>query len=397
MAKSHYDIVIVGAGTAGLSIAARLVAAAKPMSIAIVEPSQKHYYQPIWTLVGAGIFPREISERNQADYVPRGVDWIQSRVVDFQPEKNEIKIDDSREPIHYNELIVTLGIQINWKDIKGLQDTLGKNGVSSNYSYDFVSKTWSMIDSFTGGTALFSFPATPIKCAGAPQKIMYLAEEHFRRKSMRTQSTIKYMSATASMFGIPRYREALERIVENRGIEASFRENLVEVRSKSREAIFRHLDKQTESVVRYDFMHVTPPQGPPDVIKNSPLSDDTGWVDVDKHTLQHNKYSNIWSSGDCSSLPVSKTGAAIRKQVPVLVDNLLAKQQGLPLTAKYDGYASCPLVTGRGKAILAEFGYDGQIMETFPFDQSQERYSMYALKAYALPSMYWHGMLKGRV
>ena len=147
----------------------------------------------------------------------------------------------------------------------------------------------------------------------------------------------------------------------------------------------------------FEMMHVTPPQGPPNVIKESPIANEAGWVEVDDHTLQHKRYPNVWSSGDCSSLPVSKTGAAVRKQVPVLVDNLLARRDGRPLTASYDGYASCPLVTSRNSVVLAEFGYGGKILESFPFDQAQERYSMYALKAYGLPRMYWHGMLRGRM
>jgi sulfide:quinone oxidoreductase len=142
---------------------------------------------------------------------------------------------------------------------------------------------------------------------------------------------------------------------------------------------------------------VVPPQSAPDFIKKSELADKAGWVEVHKHTLQHARFPNVFSLGDCSSLPCSRTGAAIRKQAPVLVENLLAQRAGHKLVASYDGYASCPLVTGYGKLILAEFDYDGRPQESFPFDQSQERYSMYALKAYGLPEMYWNGMLRGRV
>ncbi len=396
MSEQHFEVLIVGGGTAGISIAARLAALPNPPKVAIVEPSEKHYYQPLWTLVGGGVFPREMSERNEADFIPLGVDWIRNRVSEFLPDQNAVKLS-SGTILRYDDLVVALGIQLNWGAVKGLKETLGENGVSSNYSFDTVSRTWDMLNAFDGGNAIFTFPATPIKCAGAPQKIMYLAEEHFRRKGIRNESKVKYMSATPSIFGVPKYRVALERIVAERDIETHYKQNLVEVRARSREAVFNDVESGDETVVGYDFMHVTPPQGPPDVVKNSALANDAGWVDVDDHTLQHRRYPNVWSSGDCSSLPVSKTGAAIRKQVPVLVDNLLAKREGRAMTGHYDGYASCPLVTGRGKTILAEFGYGGKIMESFPFDQAQERYSMYALKAYGLPSMYWHGMLRGRV
>jgi sulfide:quinone oxidoreductase len=396
MSEQHFEVVIVGGGSAGISIAARLAALPNPPRVALVEPSDKHYYQPLWTLVGGGVFPREMSERDEADFIPLGVDWIRDRVSEFLPDQNAIKLQ-SGNSLRYDDLVVALGIQLNWNQVKGLEETLGKNGVSSNYRYDTVEQTWSMLDAFTGGNAIFTFPATPIKCAGAPQKIMYLAEEHFRRKGIRNQSNVTYMAATASIFGVAKYRLALERIVTERNIETHFNQDLIEVRSATREAVFRDVNSNAESVVNYDFMHVTPPQGPPDVVKNSPLANPAGWVEVDDHTLQHKRYPNVWSSGDCSSLPVSKTGAAVRKQVPVLVDNLLAKREGRAMPGRYDGYASCPLVTGRGKTILAEFGYGGRIMESFPFDQAQERYSMYALKAYGLPNMYWHGMLRGRV
>ncbi len=390
----HYDVLIVGGGSAGISIAARLCQAETPPTVGIVEPSDKHYYQPIWTLVGAGIFDKKISERNERDFIPRGADWIHAKVASFEPDENAITTDGG-DKITYGDLVVALGIQIDWDKIEGLKDAVGKDGVVSNYSYATVDSTARAIDAFGGGRAIFTFPNTPIKCAGAPQKIMYLAEEQFRDRGIRNKSEVVFASAGANIFGVAKYRHALERILDERDIVGKWGHNLVAIRAASKEAVF-HCDGN-ETVMKYDMIHVTPPQSSPDVIKTSALANGAGWVDVDKHTLQHVRYDNVWSAGDCSSLPCSKTGAAIRKQVPVLVENLQAKRRSVELTGKYDGYASCPLVTGRGTVMLAEFGYDGVIMETFPFDQAEERFSMYALKAYALPQLYWHGMLKGRM
>ncbi len=395
MSEQH-DVLIIGGGTAGITVAAQLLQQAAAPKVTIVDPSKTHDYQPIWTLVGGGVFPREISRRAMADVMPRGVTWIRDRVTQFHPEKNEV-LTEGGKTLAYNELIVAAGIQLNWDAVKGLPDAINKGGVCSNYGYDKVPYTWETIQSFQGGSAVFTFPATPIKCAGAPQKIMYLAEETFRRRGIREQANVIYASATAGIFGIPKYAQALSKIVEERNIQTQFSKNLVEVRPQSREAIFHDVNGAEELVLKYDMMHVTPPQGSPSFIKQSPLADEAGWVDVDKHTLQHTKFRNVFSLGDCSSLPCSKTGAAVRKQAPALVENVIAFRAEKPLTGHYDGYASCPLVTGYGKVILAEFGYDGVIMETFPFDQAQERYSMYALKAYGLPNMYWHGMLQGRV
>ncbi|MBW1876364.1 MAG: NAD(P)/FAD-dependent oxidoreductase [Deltaproteobacteria bacterium] len=394
MSEQH-DVLIVGGGTAGITVAAQLLNQEVAPKVTIVEPSTTHDYQPIWTLVGGGVFPREVSRRPMADVMPRGATWIRDRIVSFEPEKNEVQTE-SGKTLAYNELVVGAGIQLNWDAVKGLPEAIGKGGVCSNYGYDKVPYTWETIQAFQGGNAVFTYPATPIKCAGAPQKIMYLAEETFRRRGIREQANVIYASATAGIFGVPKYAEALNKVVADRNIQTQFAKNLVEIRPQSREAVFKDVNNGEELVLKYDMMHVTPPQGAPNFIKQSALADEAGWVGVDKHTLQHTKFPNVFALGDCSSLPCSKTGAAVRKQAPVLVQNVIAFRAEKPLSARYEGYASCPLVTGYGKVILAEFGYDGVIMETFPFDQAKERYSMYALKAYGLPSMYWHGMLQGR-
>jgi sulfide:quinone oxidoreductase len=186
------------------------------------------------------------------------------------------------------------------------------------------------------------------------------------------------------------------RVIARKEIETRFQHNLLEVRPASKEAVFERLDNGQEVILKYDLLHVSPPQSAPDFVKQSPLASAAGWVDVDKYTLQHTRFPNIFALGDASSLPTSKTGAAVRAQAKILVANLAALTNGDALSARYDGYTSCPLVTGYGKLILAEFDYDGNPKESFPFDQGKERYSMYLLKRYVLPQLYWQGMLKGR-
>jgi sulfide:quinone oxidoreductase len=393
--SKHHSILVVGGGTGGLSVAARLREADPTLDIAVVEPSEHHYYQPIWTLVGGGVFDKEISRRPEADYMPSGVTWLKDRVTSFDPEKNTVTLAEAGA-VTYDQLVVALGMQLDWKKIDGLNGSLGKDGICSNYTYESVDSTWQALKGFKGGNAIFTFPSTPIKCAGAPQKIMYLADELLRKNGVREKSKIIYASATPAIFGVKHYREALEPIVKRKGIETLYRHDLVGVRPKSKEAVFKNLDTSAEVVLPYEMLHVVPPQSAPDVVKASALANKEGWVEVDKYTTQHVRFANVFSLGDNASLPTSRTGAAIRKQAPVLVENLLASRAGKPPSARYDGYASCPLVTGYGKLILAEFDYDGNPTESFPFDQRRERYSMYALKAYGLPSMYWNGMLRGR-
>ena len=393
---SHHSILIVGGGAAGITVAARLCKRLPRPSLAIVEPSDKHFYQPLWTLVGGGAASREASVRSQARCIPAGATWIRDAVTAFRPEENHVLIRDGRR-LSYDFLVVAPGIQIDWGKIRGLPGNLGCHGICSNYSYESLASTWETIRNFRGGIALFTMPDTPVKCGGAPQKIMYLAEDHFRSAGVRDRSTIMYTSATAGIFAVPKYAQALEKVIARKAIQTRFRHNLIEIRPEAHEAVFEHLDTHQQVVLPYDMIHVTPPMSTPDFIKRSPLATEAGWVDVDRHTLRHVRFANVFALGDASSLPPCKTAAAVRKQAPVVVENLLAAMRGQPLPAHYDGYTSCPLVTGYGRLVLAEFDYQQQPKETFPFDQGKERLSMYLLKKFGLPLLYWHGMLKGRL
>jgi sulfide:quinone oxidoreductase len=294
--------------------------------------------------------------------------------------------------------VVTAGIQVNWDAIPGLKESVGKPGfgVVSNYSYDTVESTWEAIKGLKSGTAIFTHPSTPIKCGGAPMKIMFLAEDHWKREGVNNDINIKFVKGGPGIFAVKKYADSLTKVADRKNIERIWNTDLVALDPPNKVAKFKHMESGDEWEEKYDIIHVTPPMSSPDFIKNSSLADASGWVDVDKDTTRHNKYANVFALGDNSSLPTSKTGAAIRKQAPVTTQNILDSMVGRDLSAVYDGYTSCPLVTGYGSLILAEFDYDKQPKESFPFDQSKERYSMYALKAYGLPRMYWHGMLRGR-
>lgn len=393
--KIHHQVVVIGCGAAGAGIAARLLRAVCVKDVAIIEPAEFHYYQPIWTLVGGGVVDREASKKPMAELIPKGAHWIKDAVAGFFPDENRLTTRDGKA-ISYDYLVVAPGIQIDWAKIKGLPEALGKNGVCSNYSYESVNSTWENIQNFKGGNAIFTFPPPPIKCAGAPQKIMYLAEDYFRKQGIRDKANILYYAASPSIFAVKKYADALnEQVIKPRGFETRYKHNLIEIRADKKEAVFQNLDTNEIVVQAYDMIHVAPPMSAPDFIKKSPLANEAGWVDVNKETLQHVRYPNIFSLGDASSLPTSKTAAAIRAEAPILEANLLAHMEGQALRARYDGYTSCPLVTGYGKLILAEFDYDLNPKETFPFDQGRERWSMYQLKRWILPVIYWNGLVKG--
>jgi sulfide:quinone oxidoreductase len=394
----HHQIVIVGGGSAGATAAARLCRKLRHPDVAVVEPLETHDYQPLWTLVGGGVAPKENSRHHEIDALPRKATWIKDRVTSFDPSANQVVLGDGSH-VSYDYLIVAVGIKLNWTAIKGMTvEQVGRDGVCSNYLYDGCEGTWRTLQEFVGGTAVFTNPPPPIKCGGAPQKIMYLADEYFRKQGVRGETKIIFASAAPSIFSVKEFAKPLNEVIARKQIETLYQHKLVEIRPAERKAIFQSTEGDDRIVIDYQMIHVTPPQGPPDVIKDSPLADAAGWVNVDKHTLQHPDFPNVFSLGDASSLPTSKSGAAIRKQAPVLVHNLLAAMNGQPSSTfkRYDGYTSCPLVTGYGKLILAEFDYDLKPAPSFLFDTAKERWSMYQLKRYGLPALYWRGMLKGR-
>jgi sulfide:quinone oxidoreductase len=395
---TKHQIVIVGGGNAGISVAAQLLLKNNKLDIAIIDPSSHHYYQPAWTLVGGGAFDIQKTKRTEASVIPPGAKWIQKSVVEFLPDENKVKLNDD-SILSYEYLIVAPGIQLNWSAIKGLPEAIGKNGVSSNYSFETAPYTFEMIKNLKKGKAIFTNPDTPVKCGGAPHKIMYLAADYFRKQGVLNDIQIEYRSGAGKLFSVDKYEKTLLKVVERGNIKLNFMQRLVEIDGPNKKARFIGIgpdNKELDEWVTYDIIHVTPPQSAPDFVKNSPLANSAGWVNVDKHSLRHLTYKNVFSLGDASGLPISKTGAAIRKQAPVVVANLLAGIAGAPDRAIYTGYTSCPLVTGYGKLVLAEFDYDNNPMETFPFDQSKERWSMYRLKKNVLPWLYWNKILTGK-
>ena len=410
---SHYQILVIGGGNAGLSTASKLLIKDKSLKIGIIEPSEKHYYQPAWTLVGGGTFDINDTVKNEKDFIPKGATWVKDAVATFEPEQNQVTCTSGAK-YTYDYLVVAPGIQLDWDKVKGLKETLGKNGVTSNYRFELATYTWELLRNFKGGNAIFTNPNTPIKCGGAPQKIMYLVGDYLLKHGLKDKSNIHFYSGATIIFGVLKYADVLNKVIERYGIQTHFKRNLVEIDGNKKLAWFENEEGQRVEQA-FDFIHVTPPQSAPDFIKFSKLAiqhpelsegtpcspadltdDYLGWVDVDKYTLEHNRYPNVFCCGDVANTPNAKTGAAVRKQAPVVVENLLHVMKGGALTGKYTGYGSCPLVTGYGKVMLAEFDYDNNPMETFPFNQGKERWSMWMLKKYVLPWLYWNKILQGR-
>ncbi len=393
-------VLILGGGAGGICMAARLKKRLPAGSVAVVEPSHHHYYQPLWTLVGGGVVKKEKSLRSQAQLIPKGVEWIQDRVLSVDPRARTVTCE-SGKVISYVYLVVATGLQLDFAKIQGLPEALGKDGVHTIYTYEGSERTAQALEQFQGGTALFTMPPVPIKCAGAPQKIMYLADEWFRKKGIREKTTIIFATAGQTLFGVPVFAEALTEVAGRKAIQVRFAHRLVQVKAAEKLAVFEVAENDHKQMkeIPYDFLHAVPPMSAHPYIRESGLAYEegphAGWLKVDRHTLRHHVYPNIFGVGDVTGVPNSKTGAAIRKQAPVVAGNLMACIQGQALPATYDGYSSCPLVTGYGKVILAEFGYEGKLLPSFPLRPTKERLSMWWLKRYLLSPLYWRGMLKG--
>ncbi|KAL7641001.1 UNVERIFIED_CONTAM: hypothetical protein RMT77_008138 [Armadillidium vulgare] len=397
LANKSYQLVIVGGGTGGCSSAAKFSSKLGRGKVAVIEPSSTHYYQPMWTMVGGGMKTLQDSGRPMGEVLPKKADWIKQKVVGFKPEENKVVLEDQSE-VGYDFLIVSLGLQLNYGIIKGLPEAFETPGVCSNYSPLYVNKTLEALKNFKEGNALFTLPNTAVKCAGAPQKIMYIADEYLRKNGKREKAQVRFLTAGGVIFGVKKYAYALAKLVEERDINVNFQHNLIAVRPDNKEAVFQKLDGGSDELVTlpYDMIHITPPMSAPDVLrKSTTLVDGSGFLNINKETLQHVTYPNIFGIGDCTNLPTSKTAAAAAAQVGILKTNLEQAIKGQKLTAKYDGYTSCPLVTGYSKCILAEFDFDGNPMETFPLNQAKERRSMFHMKKDFMPILYWEGMLKG--
>ena len=398
MSNPHHTVLIVGGGAAGVSVANNMRRMDSNIDIAIIEPSEKHYYQPGFTIIGGGAYTMKQTTRNEADLIHPTVKWIKDYADSFLPEQNSVVLR-SGERISYDYLVVCPGLQLDWQKISGLTETLGKNQVCSNYSADTVEYTWECIQAMTSGVALFTQPTMPIKCAGAPQKIMYLAADRFRKKGILDKFSLEFCNAGPAIFGIPFFAKALSKIVTQYGIKTHFNHNLVAIDGPNKTATFETTDadgNKTQVVKPFDMIHVTPPQSAPDFIKASPLANAAGWIEVNDRTLQHVRYANIFGLGDATSTPNAKTAAAVRKQVPVVVDNIFALQAGKALAEGYDGYGSCPLTTSLSTVILAEFAYGGKVTPSFPWlDPRANRYIWWLGKKLGFPWMYWHLMLKG--
>lgn len=416
--SAHYDILIIGAGTAGIMTASMILRQDSQKTVAIIDPADTHYYQPAWTLVGAGAYDYQKTAKPMAEVMPKAVKWIKDKAIDIRPDDNQVETEKNGV-INYDALVVSPGLVMEPSMIEGLTEALESKVAVSNYIDP--KETWRQLKKFKGGNALFTQPSTPIKCGGAPQKIAYLASDYLRKNNLLDKSNVIFATPGSVIFGVKEIRHTLEQVIARYGIAFRPFYNPIKIDSDNKVVHFRHTAPEENQCViiedqsigetvtgmadieiPFDFLHLAPPQAAPKFIRDNKLSNDAGWLNVDHNSMVHNEYENIYGLGDVAALPTAKTGAAIRKQVPIVVSNVLSYLKGKGVVDKsYNGYSSCPLVTGYGKMVLAEFDYknnfipDPKLKQMLVFNSDKEHWRLWMLKKYGLPYLYWNKMLKG--
>ena len=406
-------VVVVGGGAAGLSVAARLSLALSEPDITLIDPADRQYYQPGFTLVAAGVYAPGSVWKPQADCIPRGVRWVKDAVLGINPDKKAVRTRAGGE-IPYDFLVLAPGLQENWSLVEGVtRETIGRGGAYSVYDFEGAQKAWQGLQAFgkTGGRGVFADTYTKYKCGGVPKKVCLLTDDYLRRHGTRGASDLSFHTASKEINEVPYYAPRLLEIYQERDIPVGFQTRLTGVDTAARKAFFEQTTlaggtaKKERFTKDYDFLHFTPPQSAPDFVRQSGLSwaegplAAEGWAETDKSTLVHPRYaSSMVCLGDVAGIPTSKTSAAIRKQAPVATQNLICLMEGRPPSAHYNGYAACPIITGYGKLLLCEFDYDKKVCQSFPFslmDMSRESRAGWLLKVHVLKPLYFYGMITG--
>ncbi len=397
-------IVIAGAGAAGLAAASRLAARLRGASITLIDARKAHFYQPGFTLVASGIKPASYVQSATSDYLPQGVEWIQAGVAEFDPEGNKLVTDGGRS-VPYDFLIVATGLKLDYDAIPGMDTSqIGQNGMGSIYHSPAAAQaTWGALSAFadTGGVAVFSRPATEMKCAGAPLKYTFITDDHLRRRGNRGKAEVIYNAHNKAFFGVPIVSEKVRMLFGERRIKTHTERVLQSIDLGKRLAVFSTPTGTAEQP--YDFINVIPPMRAPDAVRNSPLRWQEGpfaadgWMEVDRGTLRHKRYPNVFGVGDVAGVPKGKTAASVKWQVPVAVDHLVADIAGGTSKEVYNGYTSCPLITRLGQAMLIEFDYKDNLTPSFPglIAPLEELWISWVMKTMALKPTYI-SMLRGR-
>lgn len=385
------QIVVLGAGVGGTMTANMLRRRLdrSEAEITVVDKSRKHAYQPSFYLLPFGYMEPADQFRDVDDLLGSDIEFVQAEITGVDPASKTVELAD--EALSYDYLVVALGHRLAPEETPGMLEGWEETAaVYPFYHFEAAMELRDALESFDGGTFVVSVPDTSIKCGGAPLKMTMLAEDYFRRREIRDDVEVVMTKGSDAVFGVSPYREKLEEIWTERDIEAKLNFTVEEIDHEAQ--IIHATDGATQE---YDLYAPVPPQyGQPALTDNSPLTDGDEehggeYVTVDEHTLQHTEYEDVFALGDGCNTPNAKTAAAARKQSHVVLENLTAHMDGRPQTAEYEGYAACPLLTKKGKAMVAEFDYENSI--SAPVESRLN----WIMDVNILPSFYWNTWLRG--
>lgn len=401
--QTRARVVIAGGGAAGLATAARLSRRLAGAEITILDRRREHFYQPGFTLVAAGLKGPSYVTGATGDFVPAGVRWIEESAAEFDPAGRKV-VTDAGRTLPYDFLVVATGLTLDYGAIAGMDVArIGQDGLGSVYaSPQAAAATWAAMSSFAdrGGVALFGRPSTEMKCAGAPLKYAFLTDDTLRRRGTRGRAELIYNAHNRVLFSVPIVAEKVRMLYRDRGIRTNYEHELQAIDIGRKVATFRTPGGPKE--LQYDFINVVPPMRAPEAVRNSPLRWQTGpfaadgWIEVDRATLRHSRFAEVFAVGDVAGVPKGKTAASVKWQVPVAVDHLVAQIAGRTSDARYNGYTSCPLITRIGRAMLVEFDYEDNLQPSFPgvIAPLEELWITWMMKIVALKPTYL-AMLRG--
>lgn len=407
-------IVIVGGGLAGISTAARLKNRLDNPDITIIEPEPlSASYQRGLTLVAAGIWDISQIQYNRDDKIPHGIKLIKGRATSFDPQNNTLTVDN-KDLIAYKQLILATGVALNYAGIKGLSSSitsftkntdllknsgLTKNGLHSIFFRDGASATWRAIQqliqkakthtSTTKLQAIFTHPNTEINCESASINIMYLVHSRLIEAKVRDKITMIYNTSSTNLHNVIEFHDAILKQFKQKNFIYNYSHNLFEINPENKVAIFEkysQLDTKNEKIeMAYDFIHITPPMKEHNEITTSPLGSLKDQTLMNKETLQHVKFKNVWAIESSS----------VSAKHKVLVDNIISHMQNKNSSSKYTGYKAESFITNMGTAMLAEYDWSMKQQPSFPLNPMQARWIWWLMELYICKTTTISGMMKG--
>lgn len=402
--RTNARILIMGAGAGGAAIANRLAERLDGAQITVLDGRPQHWYQPGFTLIASGLRKADYAISSTEQWLPRGVTYVNEYAAELDPDANRVTTTGGQR-IEYDYLIVATGLVLDWDAIEGFDLSMAgpQNGIAAHYaSPEHAELSWQALDKFTdeGGIGMFGRPATEMKCAGAPVKLCFLAEDIATTKGNRSKCDFIYNAQATNLFGVPVIHHRVRQIMDERDITYRYQHVLKGIDLGAKTATYTTPDGEVTD--KWDFINVIPPQRAPQVIRESGLSwaerwVDQGWIEVDMHTLRHARYANIFGIGDINGVPKGKTAASVKFHIPVVEDQIVSEIAGREGTRRYDGYTSCPLITRIGRAMLVEFDYQDNLTPSFPgvIAPLEELWISWLMKEVALKATY-NAMLRGR-